>query len=121
MPASVKYFAPGRQAERLKEEVAWPKNKNYRRVEVRRTSSMNEIVEMSVYLATLIQLGALGARQINLVPMASHNICNESKLEVISPESQQLLKSKNAKLINIDCVDAAKIDAWVNSAPIGEK
>ena len=82
-------------------------NKNYRRVEVRRTSSMNEIVEMSVYLATLIQLGALGARQI--------------KLEVISPESQQLLKSKNAKLINIDCVDAAKIDAWVNSAPIGEK
>ena len=79
---------------------------------------MNEIIEISVYLATLIQLEALGATQINLVPMASHNICNESKLEMISPESQQLLKSNNAKIVNIDCVDAAKIDAWVNSAPI---
>lgn len=79
---------------------------------------MNEIIEISVYLATLVQLEALGATQINLVPMASHNICNESKLEVISPESQQLLKSNNAKIINIDCVDAAKIDAWVNTAPI---
>ena len=79
---------------------------------------MNEIIEISVYLATIIQLEALGATQINLVPMASHNICNESKLEMISPESQQLLKSNNAKIVNIDCVDAAKIDAWVNSAPI---
>ena len=79
---------------------------------------MNEIIEISVYLATLIQLEALGATQINLVPMASHNICNESKLEVISPESQQLLKSNNAKIVNIDCIDATKIDAWVNSAPI---
>lgn len=82
---------------------------------------MNEIVEISVYLVTLIQLEALGATQINLVPMASHNICNESKLEVISPESQQLLQSNNAKILNIDCVDAARIDAWINSAPIRDK
>ena len=87
----------------------------------RGTSLMNEIVEMTVYLVTLIQIEALGATQINLVPMPNQKICNESKLEVLSPESQQMLRSNNAKVINIDCVDAAKIDAWVNSSPIRGK
>ena len=80
-------------------------------------SAMNQTVELVVYLVTLIHLDSLSAFQINLASMPSHDLCIESKLEVLKPRSQEKFKFNNATLISAECVEPSAVNAWMEAAP----